>query len=197
VPERNNKNGIEMCCLLSLQLPFISTRSLFNNSHGRNDVNLLFLSLPASRASNLVCGGSIELQDFMIIQWNGCCQSFFLLPSRRLLRDETSNVECRYLFYNSLNKRTQSSLCLFIQFSLRSIISNSLLLLSLSFRRSRSRSFITTRLNGFEQSRVVSYSCFDQMELQLKFCIVMVRESREQCLAMEVTMFGFSCKAKR
>lgn len=32
-------------------------------------------------------------------------------------------VECRYLFYNSLNKRMKSSLCLFIQFSLRSIIS--------------------------------------------------------------------------
>lgn len=53
-----------------------------------------------------------------------CC---FFSPSRWNM-----NVECRYLFYNSLNKRTQSSLCLFIQFSLRSIISN-FFLSSLSF----------------------------------------------------------------
>ena len=48
------------------------------------------------------------------------------LPAASLLvprRAPNTNDECRYLFYNSLNKRTQSSLCLFIQFSLRSIIS--------------------------------------------------------------------------
>lgn len=46
-------------------------------------------------------------------------------PPAGFLRDGTRmSNECRYLFYNSLSKRTQSSLCLLIQFSLRSIISS-------------------------------------------------------------------------
>lgn len=137
-----------MCCLLSLQLPFISTRSLFNNSHGRNDVNLLFLSLQmllgVKQTELFSKRGWTRLKILWLFNEMAVFRLFFFLSSAPWWN---SNVECRYLFYNSLNKRTQSSLCLFIQFSLRSIISNFSLLsplfpFSFSFRHpSRRRLF--------------------------------------------------------
>ena len=114
--------------------------------------------------------------------------------------------ECRYLFYNSLNKRTQSSLCLFIQFSLRSIISKFFssplhlpLLLILHFHPStpffqlfsfhhqrRCRYFIKTRLNGLEQSRVISYPCFLTDEIIER---KMRKPEHEKCTTLSLTIW--------
>lgn len=149
--------------LVIAAIAFISTRSLFNNSHGRNDVNLLFLSLQMLLGAKQTELFSKRGWTRLKILWLFNEMAVFRLFSLSSAPWWNSNVECRYLFYNSLNKRTQSSLCLFIQFSLRSIISNfSLLspLSSFSFRHPSPPSQSTFHHNKAQWLRTNNWESF-------------------------------------